>query len=120
MPRLGKKTLYLDLDALDQLETALKRLPGRPSVSSFLSEQLPVMAHNLNQMVEALEAGGLRGMAQMLGVASDLEKSLDQIKEDVKKAADTSENPDMPLSQMIEAVPPKKPRKPRAKKVDKA
>ena len=65
MPRLGKKTLYLDLDALDRLQAALLRLPGRPSVSSYLNDQLPQHAMQMEAMVEALEKGGLRGLASI-------------------------------------------------------
>lgn len=117
MPRLGKKTLYLDLDALDKLDDALSRFPGRPSVSSFLSEQLPLMAENVHQMANALEAGGLRGMAQMLGVVSESHKVLSELEDDIKNTLATAENPDKKLSEMVADVPPKKPRKPRAKKV---
>lgn len=117
MPRLGKKTLYLDLDAVDKLDAALARFPGRPSLSSFLSEQMPILADNIEQMADALEAGGLRGMAQMLGVAADAQKVLSELEDDIKNTLETAENPDKKLSEMVADVPPKKPRKPRAKKV---
>ncbi|GGM60821.1 hypothetical protein GCM10008956_40560 [Deinococcus arenae] len=117
MPRLGKKTLYLDLDALEKLEAALNRLPGRPSVSSYLSEQLPLMADSIAAMVDALEGKGLRGLANVFGVAADMEE---QVKDEVKTTLKTSKKADKTLPELVSDIPPKKPRKPRAKKVDKA
>lgn len=113
MPRMGKKTLYLDLDAVDKIHAALGRLPGRPSVSSYLNEQLPVMADMLDQMVTAAEKGGLRGMASLLGVAAGLEEKL----EEIEKIVEEDENADKPLAELVKDVPPKKPRKTAPKKV---
>lgn len=120
MPRLGKKTLYLDLDAMEELEAALSRFPGRPSISSFLSEQLPQMAKHMTTLADAMETGGLRGLAQMYGILGEVGKQMEAMEEDVKETLRTAKNPDKPLSELVADVPPKKPRKPRAKKVDKA
>lgn len=114
MPRLGKQTLYLDLDALEELREALSRLPGRPSVSSYLSEQLPFMAKSITSMVDALEGRGLRGFAELVGAVADMEESE---KKDLNQMLQTTKNADTPLSELVKDVPPKKPRKPAAKKV---
>lgn len=111
MPRLGKKTLYLDLDALDRLDAALKRLPGRPSVSSYLSEVLPSHARQMELMVESMETGGVRGLAKMFGSISDDLKALDEdvkktVEEAKKKGTDTKK-----LSELTADVPPQKPRR---------
>lgn len=114
MPRLGKKTLYLDLEALDRLQAALQRLPGRPSVSSYLNEQLPMHAQNMEEMVEAMEQGGLRGLAAMFQGSA---RMLAEFDADITKALEEAKNPDKTLSEIAADVPPKKPRKPSAKKV---
>lgn len=114
MPRLGKKTLYLDLDAIDQLEAALSRLPGSPSVSSYLSEQLPIMAESVVAMVDLLEGRGLRGFANVFSAVADMEETAN---DEVKKTLQTTKNADKPLSELMADVPPKKPRKTVAKKV---
>lgn len=114
MPRLGKKTLYLDLEALDRLQAALQRLPGRPSVSSYLNEQLPIHAQNMEEMVEALEQGGLRGLATLLQGSARMIVDLDA---DITKTLKEAKNPDKTLSEIAADVPPKKPRKSSAKKV---
>lgn len=111
MPRLGKKTLYLDLDALDRLEAALKRFPGRPSVSSFLSEVLPSHARQMELMAESLETGGVRGLARMFGSVSEDLIALDEdikntVEEATKKGTDKKK-----LSEMAADVPPQKPRR---------
>lgn len=120
MPRYGKKTLYLDLDALDKLRAALDRLPGRPSLSSYLNETLPVLADQMDRMTAAAERGGLRGIADFLGVVADVEDKKVEMEEDVKSTVRTAKNPDKPLSELVADVPPKKPRKSRAKKVEEA
>ncbi len=56
MPRMGKKTLYLDLDALERIEASLALIPGKPSLSAFLSEQFPPLAENLETMVSLMLA----------------------------------------------------------------
>ncbi len=118
MPRLGKKTLYLDLEALEVIEAALKRLPGRPSLSSFLNEQLPTMAKLLDDMVTTAQKGGLRGLSEMLlGAAKTSEIMVDALEADVKKTLQGSKNPDKPLLQTLESIPPKKVRKTAPKKV---
>jgi hypothetical protein len=53
---MGKKTLYLDLDSLARIQVSLALLPGRPSLSSFLNEQFPMMADNLERMVALMTA----------------------------------------------------------------
>ena len=119
MPRLGKKTLYLDLDALEKLENALQRFPGRPSLSSFLSEQLPTMADQIHRMADALQAGGIQGAAHLLGSVADAQKQLVELQEGIKDTLLTTENKDLEASEPVADVPPKKPRKSRAKKVAK-
>lgn len=114
MPRLGKQTLYLDMDALEELREALSRLPGRPSVSSYLSEQLPFMAQSIKTMADALEGRGLRGFADLVGAVADQEEA---VKKEVKQKLRTTKNADKPLSELVTDVPPKKPRKTAAKKV---
>ncbi len=118
MPRFGKKTLYLDLDALERIEATLQRLPGRTSLSSFLNEQLPTMARVLDDMVAAAERGGLRGLSDMLFVAAQTSSNMiDQIEPEVKKTLLEAKNPDAPLSELMRNVPPKKVRKTAPKKV---
>lgn len=114
MPRLGKKTLYLDLDALDRLQAALQRLPGRPSVSSYLNDQLPQHADQMEAMVEAMEQGGLRALAAMFQGSAQMLTDMDQ---DITKALQEAKNPDKKLSEIVSDVPPKKPRKSSVKKV---
>jgi hypothetical protein len=53
---MGKKTLYLDLDALERIEASLALIPGKPSLSAFLSEQFPPLAENLETMVSLMLA----------------------------------------------------------------
>lgn len=117
MPRLGKKTLYLDLDALDRLQAALQRLPGRPSVSSYLSEIIPQHAENMEQMVSAMEQGGVRGLAAMFSQAGQVLEGLDNEVKGFLKEAETQGKADSKLSELAKDVPPKKPRKSAAKKV---
>lgn len=117
MARLGKKTLYLDLDALDRLEAALSRLPGRPSLSSYLSDQLVNQAELIEKLVDALETGGLRGMAAVMGVYGDVGQQAEKLQEDIKETLRTAKNPDKPLSEIVKDVPPKKARKSSSKKV---
>lgn len=114
MPRLGKQTLYLDLDALEDLREALSRLPGRPSVSSYLSEQLPFMAKSIRTMTDALEGRGLRGFAELVNEVADQEET---VKREVKQKLQTTKKADRPLSELVRGVPPKKPRKAAPKKV---
>lgn len=114
MPRFGKKTLYLDLDALDRLQAALQRLPGRPSLSSYLNDQLPQHAEQMEKMVNALERDGLRGLAAMFTSAGDM---LVELEDDVKKTLQEAKNPDKKLSELVADVPPQKPRYSRPKKV---
>ncbi len=106
--------MYLDLDAIDKLEEALSRLPGRPSVSSYLSEQLPFMADSIMGMVDALEGRGLRGFADLVGAAADQEES---VKKEVKQKLQTTKKADTSLSELVTGVPPKRPRKAAPKKV---
>jgi hypothetical protein len=113
MPRLGKKTLYLDLDALERLQDALKRFPGRPSLSSFFNEWLPKMADTMTEMADAAERGGLRGIADMLQITT---REVVSIEDDVRKGVQEAKNPDEPII-AVQDVPPKKPRKTRSKKV---
>jgi hypothetical protein len=54
---MGKKTLYLDLDGVDALQAALLRMPGKPSVSSFLSQQITLMADAMSQVSDFLQPG---------------------------------------------------------------
>lgn len=58
MPRMGKKTLYLDLDQLARIEQALNSLPGKPSLSAFLSDNLNLIADKAEQLAELLQSRG--------------------------------------------------------------
>lgn len=53
--RRGKKTLYLDLDAVDRLEAVLRRYPGSPSVSAFLSDWMPTMVKQLEMIADSVD-----------------------------------------------------------------
>lgn len=92
MPRMGKKTLYLDLDSLDRLKASLNRLPGRPSVSSFLSEQFPMMADNLDRMVSLMTTPAITMEALNQGLNVVADEQLELI---------------VALKKMIRDVPPK-------------
>lgn len=111
VPRLGKKTLYLDLDALDRLEAALKRFPGRPSVSSYLSEVIPSHARQMELMVESLETGGVRELAKMFGSLNEELKTLDKEVTETFEEAEKRGTADKKLSELAADVPPKKPRR---------
>lgn len=56
MPRMGKKTLYLDLDLTEKIDAALARIPGKPSFSALLTEHLPAMLEQAERMAIAVEA----------------------------------------------------------------
>lgn len=102
---MGKKTLYLDLDAVDSLIDSLQRLPGRPSLSSYLNEQLPTMAVVLARMVSEAEKSGLRGAASLFQSAADELRNLDS------ELREVHEDPNplfvVPLSDLA-GLPPKK------------
>ncbi len=89
---MGKKTLYLDLDSLDRLKASLNRLPGRPSVSSFLSEQFPMMADNLDRMVSLMTTPAITMEALNQGLNVVADEQLELI---------------VALKKMIRDVPPK-------------
>ena len=56
MPRMGKKTLYLDLDLTDQIDKALAKIPGKPSFSALLGQHLPAMLEQAERMAAAVAA----------------------------------------------------------------
>jgi hypothetical protein len=110
MSRLGKKTLYLDLEALAKIEAALAKLPGRPSLSSYFNDMLPSIADVLTEMVASAEKGGLRGIADMIAVAGrHVTKKADEL--------DVVLDEEKPASEPVKVVPPKKVRKTAPKKV---
>ena len=92
MPRLGKKTLYLDLDALARIQASLSKFPGKPSLSSFLNEQLPTMADSLERMV---------------GFLTDSSFDVDAIKVGLNAVADEQLELLVAAKKMIRDVPPK-------------
>lgn len=105
MPRYGKKTLYLDLDALDELQVALSRLPGRPSLSSYFNDQLPSMAKLMTYMVQSAEEGGLLGLSRVLsGSLNDQISSLAQVESEINELKKDKKNLDLTLVD----IPPKK------------
>jgi hypothetical protein len=111
MARFGKKTLYLDLDALDKMQAALDRLPGRTSISSYLNENLPLLAELLESQVQAVTGGGLRGLAQMM---QDLGGTLQTIDEESRAILAEPEKPVLEVKKLIKpartvrkVVPPK-------------
>ncbi len=88
MPRMGKKTLYLDLDAVEALEAALDRLPGQPLLSPYLSQQLLPMSEVVNKMADLLIPGATRESVAM-GVNAAFDDALQMVldaKGVVKKA----------------------------------
>jgi hypothetical protein len=104
---MGKKTLYLDLDGVDALEAALSRLPGKPSVSSYLSQQLPQMAEVLDKMSALLVPGATRESVAM-GVNAAFDDAL-QVLVDAKGVARKFQTtpPNIPA----EGVPAPKPKR---------
>jgi hypothetical protein len=117
MPRLGKKTLYLDLEALSKLQAALSRLPGGgPSLSSYLNEVLPTLADALTEMVDNAQKGGLRGLADMLEAASKYSARVaDGLEADIAETIELEAKKAAPKTRA--SIPPRKRRKPAAKKV---
>lgn len=63
---MKKTTLYLDWDSVQRLRAALERLPGNLSLSSLISEQLPLMADMVEQMADAYEARSVDGFARII------------------------------------------------------
>lgn len=55
MARMGKKTLYLDLDQIEQIEQSLQDLPGKPSFSAFLSDNLALIQKEADRLVTLLK-----------------------------------------------------------------
>jgi hypothetical protein len=55
MPRMGRKTLYLDLDQLDRIQKTLDGMPGKPSLSAFLSDNLHLIAERAEQLAQLLQ-----------------------------------------------------------------
>ena len=112
MPRKGKKTLYLDLDAIDSIQESLDQLPGNPSVSSYLNDCLPLLALSLKDLVRESKRSSLRGAAEAFRQAADgLLIVDDQFAEII---ADPNPNYDVPLDKWD--VPPKKSKSRKSKK----
>lgn len=111
---MGKKTLYLDLDACDRLEEVLHRLPGRPSLSSFLSDLIPRHADAMERMVAFLERDGVRGVS---GLYLELNNELGSELAGALQKAEEIGHASMPLSEVMKlaeetgSIPPKKRRK---------
>lgn len=106
MPRLGKKTLYLDLDALAKMQAALALLPGKPSLSSYLNELLPMQADMLEKSVIAAREGGLRGLAQMFQDFGDVALELHK---ETRAVLDEPEH--IPPKEKVLDVPVSKPKR---------
>lgn len=70
-PRMGKKTLYLNLDDLERLQRVLERLPGNYSISSFLTEMLPAFIQGLEDSAAAMEVGGYKGLYDLLQIPGE-------------------------------------------------
>lgn len=52
-----KKTLYLNTELTDKIDALLERIPAspKPSLSSMVDQQLPLIVDILEQTVEAIE-----------------------------------------------------------------
>lgn len=118
MPRMGKKTLYLDLDDCERLEAALQSLPGKPSLSSFLTDIIPRHTDSLERLIGYLERDGMRGASGLyLDLSTQLAGELAGLKDAMQRAEDVGHGstPLSELMQMIEEqpslLPPKKRRK---------
>ncbi len=103
MSKFGKQTLYLDLESVTRIRAALERLPGKPSVSSFVNEHLPAMADQLERMVDLLTSPA----ASLESVRSGLDAIMDdtlafalQVKKDMRE--------DVPPKESVLDVPPSK------------
>lgn len=110
MARFGKKTLYLNLDAIEEIQAALSKFPGRPSVSSFINDHLPLMASTLTDMVKGFERAGMHGVAD---IADELfDSSLELLvsaKAEIKKGR--KQIKDVPPQQPVSDVPASKPKR---------
>lgn len=113
---MGKKTLYLDLDAVDSLNASLQRLPGRPSLSSFLNEQLPVLASTMERMVSEAEKSGLRGAASIFRSTGVLLEEFDAELQAITSDPDPALDKPLPLSRPEVSIPPKKRKSSKPKK----
>jgi hypothetical protein len=101
---MGKKTLYLDLDGVDALEAALLRMPGKPSVSSFLSQQVASMADAMSQVSDFLQPG-----SSVIDVQVGLNVMADQQMEALVAAKKLLR--DVPPKEMVSDVPASKPKR---------
>jgi methionine synthase I (cobalamin-dependent) len=104
---MGKKTLYLDLDALDALEAALSQMPGSPSLSAFFNQQLPVMASSMAKMSGLFVTGAtVDSVAQGLNATfDDLLGVMVETKREIRKVQDVQ-----PKDKVID-VPASKPKR---------
>lgn len=78
--KFGKKTLYLDLESIKRIEIALKKIPGRPSVSALLNSQLPLIAEMAESMAAAVET---RDLGLVLKSLADTKMTIDRDASDV-------------------------------------
>jgi hypothetical protein len=102
---MGKKTLYLDLDGLERIEAALLLLPGRPSLSSFLTDQFPAMADSLEQMVLVINSPSATSVSLMAGLNAVADQQLEKLVAAKKMIRD------IPPNEMVSDVPASKPKR---------
>ncbi len=105
MPRMGKKTLYLDLDGIERIEAALAFFPGRPSLSSFLTDQFPAMADSLEQMAAVINAPSATSESLMAGLSAIADGQLESLVAAKKTIRD------VPPKEMVLDVPASKPKR---------
>lgn len=60
--KMKKVTLYLDDDAVKRIRTALEDMPGSPSFSALLSQELPRLADLLEEMRDAFKQRNFDGV----------------------------------------------------------
>lgn len=83
--RMGKKTLYLDLDALERIDKALKQVPGRPSVSALVNHVLPQLADMAEAMQKIHSSGNMNDLMSVVdGYKASVERQYDELQKDLK------------------------------------
>jgi hypothetical protein len=107
---MGKKTLYLDLDALEALKDALKRHPGKPSLSSYLSQQIPQMAEILNR-VAAIRAASATREDLAVGINAFFDEALEVLVDAKGVAREYKNTPPKDGSVDVPASKPKRQKK---------